>query len=75
MRGRVLSFITLFLLHVACVRFAHYTSYVRAMKYVITTYLPCTAAEYIVLKDDYEYRNLQVRLSITHMRAGGGGRG
>lgn len=65
-----------FFLHVAC-EVCAYTSYVRTMKYVITTYMPCTAAEYIVLKDDYEYRNFQVRLPITQTpgHAGGGVRG
>jgi hypothetical protein len=31
------------------------------MKYVITTHMPCTAAEYTLLKDDVEYKDFQVR--------------
>ena len=34
------------------------------MKYIITTYMPCTAEEYIVLKDDIDYKNFQVRVSL-----------
>jgi|AntAceMinimDraft_11_1070367.scaffolds.fasta_scaffold279948_1 hypothetical protein len=31
------------------------------MKFVITTHVPCTAEEYIVLKDCPEYKTFQVR--------------